>query len=213
MAKIKILAAVGPTASGKTTLMEALAENRPQFGLVLDETSRRPRTDEKQGVDFVFRKKEEIIEDAKNGDLVQVAIGPNGDLYCTRINSYPEQGMGLIALVPAAVIEFRKLPVASFKAVFIVPSTYAQWQKWLAKQADDSQWTDEQLKRRLEEAKQSFEFALSDGHLSFVLNDDTSSAVRRLLQVADDEPLDDKALARNILEDNYRKLLSAIDIK
>lgn len=213
MAKIKVLATVGPTATGKTTLMKALAADDPNFRLILDETSRKPRAGEKQGVDFLFRGRDEIIEDAKNGDLIQVAIGPNGDLYCTRLEGYPENGTGLLPLVPAAVAEFRKLPFGSFKAAFIVPRTYNQWHGWLTKQAKDSQWSDEQLNSRLQEARKSFEFALSDRHIRFVLNDVTSSAAKRLLQVAHGEPPDDESAAKAAAESNYRNLIRVFDIK
>ena len=213
MADIKILAAVGPTASGKTTLMEALAQSDPHYKIVLDETSRQPRPGERQGVDFLFRSLEEIIDDAKKGNLVQIALGPNNDLYCTRPEHYPHNGTGLIALVPAAVIEFRKLTVASFKAAFIVPRTYELWQGWLTKQARDSHWSDEQLNNRLQEAKQSFEFALADRQIKLVLNDDTQRSIKRLLQVADGESPTDESLAISIATDHYHKLRNAIDIK
>ena len=213
MADIKILAAVGPTASGKTTLMATLAENNHNYKVVLDETSRKPRPGEKQGVDFLFRSREEIIDDAKAGNLVQIALGPNDDLYCTRLENYPHNGTGLIALVPAAVKEFRKLPVASFEAAFIVPRTYELWQSWLTKQARDSHWSDEQLNKRLQEAKQSFEFALADRHIKFVLNDDTQRSVKRLMQVAKGTSPDDESLATSEASKHYHKLRNAIDIK
>jgi len=213
MADIKILAVVGPTASGKTTLMEALAKSNPSYKIVLDETSRRPRTGEKHGVDFLFRTREEIVDDAQKGNLVQIALGPNNDLYCTSPQNYPHNGTSLIALVPAAVLEFRELPIKSFKAAFIVPGSYEQWQQWLAKQSRDSQWSDEQLSKRLAEAKENFEFALSDKDMNFVLNNETQSAVDRLLNLANGELLVDEPLAKQTAEGNYHRLLKELGIR
>ena len=103
MANIQVLGVVGPSASGKTTIMKALIKASPRVEFILDETSRLPRLNEINGVDFLFRTKEEILQDVKAGELVQVAIGPNDDLYCTRLSSYPTGTVGIIALVPPAV--------------------------------------------------------------------------------------------------------------
>ncbi len=207
MNQLNVLATVGATASGKTTTMRALTSMRPEFKFILDETSRLPRIGERQGIDFLFRNREEIIADAQKGDLVQVAIGPNGDLYCTRLQSYPPEGIGLITLVPAAVKEFRRLILGSFRAVYIVPATYELWQQWLAKQARDSSWTDGQMKDRLEEAKASYEFALADGGLRFILNDDTAHATQRLLQVANGEEPEGEDSAKAAAVANYTRML------
>lgn len=209
MERIELLVTVGPSASGKTTIMNKLASRSAHVHFVLDETSRRPRPGEEQAVDFLFRSREDILEDLERGDLVQAAVGPNGDLYCTRLTSYPQAGIGMIALVPAAVREFRKLPIKSIKTAFIVPKSYEAWQNWLRKQAKESGWSSEQQKQRLVEAEASYEFALSDKKASFVLNDTVSKAARRLQQVCRDEKPSDEKQARQIAQENYKRLTEA----
>ncbi len=205
MRRIKILATVGTSASGKTTIMNKLTELSSDFKLVLDETSRQPRPNERPGVDFLFRKRDEIVVDLQAGALVQVAIGPNGDLYCTRPSSFPEV-VSLMPLVPAAVMEFRDLPVAEFKAAFIVPADYNQWRLWLDKQAKESQWTPDQITARLAEAKKSYEYAAAHQELHFVLNDDITKAAQRLWQVSKGEIPDSEDVARQTATANYQKL-------
>src|SRR5437868_2050368 len=168
MGTLSVLATVGTSASGKNSIMETATKFDPSLKLVLDETSRLSRVHERQGQHFLFRTRGEILEDLQNGDLVQIAVGPNGDLYCTRISSYPHVGVGLIPLVPAAVEEFRQLPFASFDAAYIVPANYEKWQQWLEQQARSSQWTAEQKQGRLGEAQKSYEFALQDEQMRFV---------------------------------------------
>ena len=208
---IRVLGTVGPSASGKTTLMKALVESSPKFKFILDETSRHPRPNEINGVDFLFRTREEILKDLQSGELAQVAIGPNGDLYSTRLSSYPTDGIGVIALVPPAVTEFRRLPLESFTAAFIVPYEFAAWQGWLAKQVKAGNWSQEKLRSRLTEAKRSYEFALADKSISLVLNDDIDRAVNRLLQIADGHPPADESQARAIAKENYAKLLELLN--
>jgi guanylate kinase len=211
MADIQILGTVGPSASGKTTLMKALVKASPKFKFILDETSRSPRPNEVDGVDFLFYTKEEILRDLKNGELVQVALGPNGDLYSTRLSSYPEDAIGIIALVPPAVKEFRQLPIKSFKSAFIVPKSFDIWQQWLAKQTEAGSWSEEKLQSRLAEAKQSYEFALNDNNIRFILNDEIDRAAGRLEQVVAGQPPADERRARSIAAENYAKLLKLLN--
>lgn len=207
MANIRVLGTVGPSASGKTTLMKALVKASPKFKFILDETSRASRPGEINGQDFLFRAKEEILADLKKGELVQIAIGPNGDLYSTRLSSYPPGSIGVIALVPPAVKEFRRLPIKSFIVAFIVPYKFAVWQGWLAKQAKAGGWIEEKLQSRLAEAKKSHEFALSDKGIHFVLNDNIDRAADRLAQIANGQPPDNESQARTVAQENYAKLL------
>lgn len=211
MANIQVLGTVGPSASGKTTLMKALVAKSPKVKFILDETSRAPRPEEVNGVDFLFRTKDEILQDVKDGELVQVALGPNGDLYATRISSYPKEGIGVVALVPPAVREFHKLPIKSFQAAFIVPETYDKWQQWLAKQAKAGSWSREKLRSRLAEAKQSYEFALNNSNTRFILNDTIELAAKRLKQVAHGHIPDNESQARAAAEQNYQQLLKLLD--
>lgn len=208
--EIQLLATVAPSASGKTTVMEELVKMAPDMHLILADISRPPRRNERSGVDYIFRSQEEILKDLKEGQLVQVAIGPNNDLYGTRLGGYPREGTGVMALVPSSVKRFRSLPIKSMKTAFIVPASYELWQQWLSQQATDSNWTLQQKHSRLEEAKTSYEFALNDTEIQFVLNDIPSEAAKRLLQVARGKPLIDEDKARKIALDNYQKLKTTL---
>jgi len=211
MGRIKLLGTVGPTASGKTTLMNRLVAIDPGFQMVVDETTRQPRPGEVAGVDFIFHDRDKVIEDMQSKKLVQAAIGPNGDLYCTRPNSYPDDGIGLLAMVPAAVREFRRLPIQKFETAFIVPATYDLWQSWLTRQAQNGNWSEEQLTGRKLEAKSSYEFALQDDKIRFILNDDISKAADRLRQVGTGQTPDDEEQAKEVAKQNLAKLSSELE--
>lgn len=208
---IRLLASVGPSASGKTTIMKELVKIAPDIHWILADITRPPRPNEQPGIDYIFRTRQEILDDLKQGQLVQVAIGPNNDLYGTRLSGYPAEGIGLMALVPASVKQFRALPIKSMQTAFIVPSSYELWQQWLARQAKDSNWTKQQKESRLNEAKASYEFALSDKDINFVLNDTPADAARRLLQVARGEQPDKETQASAVAAENYRKLSAVED--
>lgn len=203
--RLRVLAVVGTTASGKTTIINQLARMAPEVQLVLNETSRPPRDSDQPGVDLLFRSRQAIIDDMEAGRLVQIAIGPNGDLYCTRLSGYPS-GVGIIPLVPASVKRLRTLPMASFAAAYIVPADFGKWRQWLDQKAKSSHWTAQQLQDRLAEAKSNYQFGLADKKMRFVLNDSVEKAARRLWYVAQGEKPNDEAEARRLAEANYQKL-------
>ncbi len=207
VAQIRLLATVGPTATGKTTVAKALVDSVPGFHFVLGETSRPARPGEEPGVDYLFRNREEIIEDLKAGRLVDVVLGAHGDLYSTRVSSYSKDGVSIMALIPPAIQKYRELPLKSLEIAFIVPSSYENWQKWLALRQKEGQWSAEQLGERLAEAKNSLNFALNDGQISFVLNDQINSAAKRLLQVSGGQQPDGEAQAKTTAAENYKRLL------
>jgi guanylate kinase len=206
MKNIRLLATVGPSASGKTTIMNALVKRDPSFAMVIDETSRAPRYGEINYVDFIFRSREEIVDNVHSGNLVQVALGPNGDFYCTRPTSYPDGGVGLLALVPAAVQQFRVLPIREFNEAFIVPEDFKAWQFWLTNQGVIGKWNEQKMAGRLIEASQSYQFALGDDQIRFVLNDTIDKAAERLHQVGLGQSPDDEERAKKLAAENYERL-------
>lgn len=209
MRHLSLAATVGPSATGKTVIMTEALKLSPDVKKVLDETSRLPRPDEKNGEDYLFRSREDMLEDLKQGNLVQMAIGPNGQLYATRVGSFPKDRIGIMALIPTGVRQFRQLGLGLFNAGFVVPVSYEQWQRWFEAQADLSGWSEELKNGRLKEAQASYEFALSDEKMHFILNDTAEKAAQRFLQVARGETPNDEQQALNIAELNYKKLMTS----
>jgi len=206
MSHVKLAATVGPSASGKTTIMNALTALHSDVHHVIGETSRAPRHGEQAGEDMHFRDKAEIVEELKAGQLTQVVIGPNGDLYCTRPESFPPDKICVYPLIPHGVEQFRALPLKFFAAAFIVPAGYELWRQWLDKQARISGWSTEKLLGRLEEAKKSFSFALNDKDMHFVLNDEIDKAAERLYQIAQGQKPAEEDEARRTAMVNFDKL-------
>ena len=87
-----------------------------------------------------------------------------------------------------------------------MPENYDRWQEWLANQARYSTWTPQQKQKRLEEARESYEFALSDNQIRFVLNDTIEAASDRFMQVARGQDPDDEQNARMIAQTNLERL-------
>lgn len=210
ISKLRLVATVAPSASGKTTLMREAEKLSDRVHMVLGETTRQPRSTEKPGVDYVFRSREEVLQDLKNSELVDVVIGPNGDLYCTRIQNYNFKKINTMALVASTIQTFRELGFEYFKATFIVPSSYSVWRQWLDHQSEIGKWTDDDVRGRLAEARESYQIALSDPEIIFVLNDDISKSAQRLIQIMDGRNPEDERHAKDVAQANFEHLSSDI---
>src|SRR4051812_18617010 len=76
--QLKLLATMGPTAVGKTTVAKAMVDSQQNFHFVLGETSRTIRPGERDGVDYLFKSREDLIADLKKGELVDIVFGHHG---------------------------------------------------------------------------------------------------------------------------------------
>lgn len=204
---VDFVAVVGPTAVGKTTLINAAIAAQPKLHLVVVTTSRAPRPGEQDGVDYRFRSKKEIGQRIDKAQFVQIAPNVLGDIYATVPEAYPRRGAAIMAVLADALATFRSLPFKSFRAIFIVPPSWQEWQKRLQTHS----FTPEQLAKRLDEARRSFAFALQDASMQFVINDDKATAAEDFLtlatnQSASERLMHDQKRARDIVAELVEKL-------
>jgi guanylate kinase len=163
---------IGPSGVGKTNLIQ-----HSGLHFVPSDTTRKIRPEEKGGVDMHFRTDySTVMEQMKTGYFVQVAVGAEGDLYATKDSSYPEMGWAIMPVMADVIPIFRKLGFKKTVSAFITPPSYEEWMRRLSVHPISK----EQLTKRLIEARRSFEFALSDEEVHFILNDQVEAAVKQL---------------------------------
>ncbi len=198
---ITLIALVGPTAAGKTTLIKYLIDNDPSIHRVVSDTSRPPRPDETQGVDFNFRTKEEMLTDIQKGVYVQAVYSFSESFYGTRADSYGKSGSAVIAIRASVVPIFRSLPFKGVKVVCVVPPDFESWQQRMQshhfKQVD--------IAERMREAKESLSFAYNDPEAQLLMNEDLQFASQMFLDIVNDKPLSVDQLG------NQRQAKFAID--
>lgn len=175
IAKVNLVMVIGPSGVGKTSLIEASG-----LPFVPSDTTREPRAGEQEGIDFYFRKDyDQLVKDIKTGRFVQIVVGVAGDLYSTKGASYPGSGVAIMPVLADAVLIFRDLGFASTISVFITPPSYDEWMGRMKSHNLDPR----QLDKRLKEARGSFEFAVADNQVHFILNDELDAAVTQLDQL------------------------------
>jgi guanylate kinase len=202
---LDLLMLIGPSGVGKTAII-----NRLNLKYIVSDTTREPRPDEKEGVDYYFRQDyDNIVAEMKDGRFAQTVIDPGGDLKATRDSTYPESGIAVMAVVAGVVQNFRQLGFRKTFSVFIIPPSFEEWMQRL----DVHKLSAEQQALRLAEAARSLEFALNDKEVHLILNDDIEEAVNQTKNVLEgivDQEREAEALsiAEELLGNvGYNKLL------
>ena len=204
---VDFVAVVGPSAVGKTTLMTRAQTQDPSVKMILTQSSRKLRPGERDGVDIHIRSKEEMLARIAKHEYVQVPPSLLGDIYATGPEDYPSEGIGTLAVLADAIPTFRALPFRSFRIVFVVPPSWERWQEQLKSHSFDT----DRLAKRLVEAKHSFNFALNNQDVQFVVSDDLSTATADFIVLAKGEPLSprlqaDQQRAKEIIASLLHKL-------
>lgn len=201
LSKIKdviLIAIVGPSGVGKTTLMQSTG-----WPFVLSDVTRLPRIGEVNGIDYNFRPfSPTLVDEVNRGEFVQVAKGASGDFYGTRAAVYPSGGIAIMAVLAREIPLFRTLGFKKVIPVFISVPSYEEWRRRLQKHQVDL----EALKKRLIEARESLKICLNDPDYQFVLNDDLLTAKQEILQIVKDQniALERKEQARKAADEMLR---------
>ncbi len=199
--RVELLIVVGPSGVGKSSLID-----RTGIKYVPSDTTREPRAGEVDGKDMFFRDDyDNILNELSKGEFVQVAIGPAGDFYATRVDAYPKNGLATMPVVADVVPVFRQLGFKRTYTAFIVPPSYEAWMQRM----DSHNLKPDQLNKRLNEAKRSFRFALNDRDTHFILNDDLDIATQQIKKLsAGIVDREKEELAKETAHDIYARLLA-----
>lgn len=173
LSNIDLIALVGPTGVGKTTIIERL-----ELPYVRSDVSRQPRGEEKNGHEYFFRDDYfNMLDEIKRGEYAQFLVGHNEEFYGTRISSYPNEGPAMMAIIATAMPSFRKLGFRRVIPIYILPPGYAEWMRRIGQ----GRATD--LNARMKEAAESLPAALADPAYHFVLNDDLELAIKEVVTI------------------------------
>ncbi len=206
--QVSFVAVVGPTAAGKTTLIREAIKREPSLHLLLNNTSRAPRPDEQEGIDYRFETRAAMEERIARGEYAQVAPSVFGDLYATAAEDYSLDGVSVMPVLAKAIPVFRQLPFKSFGLVYVVPPSWEAWQQRIVQHS----FTADKLATRMAEARQSLQFAVDDGEVRFVINDDLVPAVDDFVVLALNRPLSERQkIEQERAKELVRILIGAVD--
>jgi len=173
LSQVNLLAIVGPTGVGKTTLI-----NQLNIPAVMSVVTRDMRDSEKNNQNYRFREDYlNILKEIKTGQFAQFVVSDSGDFYGTHVDAYPGSGWCAMAIFATAIPSFRQLGFRDVTPVYIMPPGYVEWMRRVGAQRDSD------LNARIQEAITSIKTALGDSSYHFVLNDNVKLAVADLVAI------------------------------
>lgn len=155
---------VGPTAVGKSSLMNQVAAQDSEFGRVSGFTTREPRPNDEPGL-YRYLTNGAARQLVEKGEVVQFAIHPTtGDMYGTQPQDYPRR-FNLLDTLSTVVDGMRALPFNNVITISLTTDPTA-WQNWVLSRYPEPS---EERTKRLNEAVQSIEWSMAQSANHFWL--------------------------------------------
>jgi guanylate kinase len=210
---------VGPTSSGRNTIIEELCQTGEYYHIVSD-TTRAIRTKngqpiEQNGREYWFRREDDVLEDLKNGAYMEAAIIHNQQVSGCNIRELAAANeAGKIAIKdidPAGAATVHHLKPDA-EIVFVVPPDFDTWMQRLHARGEIHA---DELRRRLESAAREFQAAEENEYYIPVLNDQlkhAATAIHAIATTGHGGPAHERA-ARAVMRDLYHRTCKMLDTK
>lgn len=171
----------GPSGVGKGTLICKLMKEFPStFGFSVSHTTRAPREKEVNGVHYHFTERSLMEKDIREGKFLESA-SVHGNLYGTSIQAVEAVAdAGKRCILDIDVQGARSVRASSLEAIFIFicPPSFDELEKRLRSRGTE---TEEQVQKRLRNAKAELEAGKTPGLFNHILvNDDLESCYQNL---------------------------------
>jgi guanylate kinase len=176
---LRFVAILGPTSSGRNTVIRELF-NKPDYFFIVSDTTRPPQVRdgrlEENGVDYFFRSEEDMLEDLKKGEFLEAEL----------IHRQQVSGISLRELEKAK--QQNKIAISDMDlggvtnlmhikpdaiAIMLLPPNFEEWQKRLSQRGKLS---DQEYRRRLETAAKVFADGLAQNYYRYVVSDNVEKA-------------------------------------
>jgi guanylate kinase len=179
-----VLVITAPSGSGKTTIYKKLLNRRSDLRFCVSHTSRPPRGDEKEGVDYHFISTEEFQRKIESRDFVEWAR-VHGELYGTdrqSLKACRQAGRVCILDVDVQGAGAIRSAVPDAVAVFIRPPSLEELRRRLLSRGTE---TEESVRLRLENANKELEMGKAFDYI--VVNDEVERAASEIETIVDRE--------------------------
>jgi len=207
MAKLFIIAA--PSGCGKTSLVEALIKKAKNMCVSVSHTTRQPRPDEVNGVDYYFVSIKEFEEMINNNAFVEHAVvfdnhyGSSSKLIREKLN----KGIDVILEIDWQGARQVKENMTNAISIFILPPSKEALLERLQKRSQDNEQT---IKKRMSDAQNQMKHFNEFDYL--IINDDFNNALNDLNHIIcrSDKASERSNLSLSEQSKKYRKLLKKL---
>ena len=174
MGKIVIFSA--PSGSGKTTIVRELLKRFPQFEFSVSATSRAPRGQERDGVDYYFLSNEEFMNKVAEGAFVEWEEVYSGTRYGTLRGEveriWSRNRVIVFDVDVVGGINLKRIFGEDARSIFIMPPSVGELRRRLVNRGTDSP---EVIEKRV--AKAEFELGKAPEFDCTVVNDRLEQAI------------------------------------
>jgi len=179
MSRFEVIVLTAPSGAGKTTIAHRVLEAMPEMNFSVSATTRAPRPDEADGVDYHFLSLDEFEARIDAGDLLEYEEVYPGQYYGTlrsEIESKGREGPVLLDIDVEGALNVKRSYEDDALVLFVAPPSMRELRRRLAERGTEA---DRALQARLERAER--EMKKRDAFDGVVVNDDLDDAVEETL--------------------------------
>lgn len=182
--KSKLFVIAGPSGVGKGTVIKDLLSQNDNLTLSVSSTTRHPRPNEIEGINYNFLTPEQFKIAIENGEFLEWAVY-NNNYYGTKksaVDKALNNGKSIILEIEiqGALQIMEKCPDAVF--IFILPPSYEELEKRLrGRNTEDEQTIQNRLKITQKELEVGEKFRYK------IINDSVENAVDEILKIINKE--------------------------
>ena len=176
-----LIAISAPSGTGKSTLCEEVRRKKPEIKFSVSCTTRPKRNYEKDGINYYFLTENEFKSKIKNNELLEYEEVHGyyyGTLINTLKNAISSKELMLFDVDVNGAMSIKKKYPRNTLTVFILPPSIEDLKVRLINRGTDSRKI---IKKRLERTNKEMKF--KDKFDTFMINDDLSSAVKKLNEI------------------------------
>lgn len=184
MAKGLLISVSGPSGAGKGSVLAKVKEMDSSFGTSVSVTTREPRENEKEGVDYFFKSKEEFTKMIEEGEIIEYDefVGNYYGTPTVALQEMSEEGTDVLLDLTIAGSMALKENFEQSVTIFLLPPSLEELESRLKGRGTES---DEMIKARLEVAKNEIGFV---GNFDYVVvNDDIDEAAKKIYSIITSE--------------------------
>ena len=169
-----------PSGAGKTTICQALKKRSPDLNFSISHTTRPPRDNEQDGLDYHFISKDTFNTMTDNGEFLEWAEIHDHKYGTARknIEDTLQKGMNLVLELDVQGVEALRTLKYQGVYIFVLPPSLEELEKRLRGRGTE---LDKQIKQRLETGKK--EIAKSHLYDYAVTNVDVEESVDTILSI------------------------------
>ena len=180
--KGKLFVFAAPSGAGKTTLVHAVVTKRPELRFSISYTTRKPRRNEADGVDYLFVTEEEFMRLREQGEMLEYAkVFDN--YYATsrsQVEKHLADSRNVILEIDWQGAQQVRESMPECITIFILPPSVAELERRLRDRRTDSA---EVIERRLRDALSDMSHWTEFDHV--IINDDLNRAIADLEDILD----------------------------